>query len=105
MVEHPLDQGRMMLAEKLEDLEGRVRTVVALATKLKEEKAGLGQRMEELQAVIKAQVEQVGALEAARRKDQEQLIRMQEEREEVRLKVDHLLEEIERIEASVEPGD
>lgn len=105
MLEYPSDQGRMMLAEKLEDLEGRVRTVVALMTKLKGEKAGLGQRVEELQAVNKAQVEQVGALEAARRKDQEQLVRMQEEREEVRLKVDHLLEEIARIEASVEPGD
>lgn len=105
MLEYPSDQGRMMLAEKLEDLEGRVRTVVALVTKLKGEKAGLGQRVEELQAVNKAQVEQVGALEAARRKAQEQLVRMQEEREEVRLKVDHLLEEIARIEASVEPDD
>ena len=105
MLEYPSDQGRMVLTEKLEDLEGRVRTVVALVTKLKGEKAGLGQRVEELQAVNKAQVEQVGALEAARRKDQEQLVRMQEEREEVRLKVDHLLEEIARIEASVEPGD
>lgn len=104
MVEYPSDQGRVMLAEKLEDLEGRVRTVVALITKLKGEKAGLGQRVEELQAAVKAQVEQVGALEAARRKDQEQLVRMQEEREEVRLKVDHVLEEIARIEASVEPG-
>ena len=105
MLEYPSDQGRMMLAEKLEEIEGRVRTVVALMTKLKGEKAGLGQRVEELQAVNKAQVEQVGALEAARRKDQEQLVRMQEEREEVRLKVDHLLEEIARIEASVEPDD
>lgn len=105
MLEYPSDQGRMMLAEKLEDLEGRVRTVVALVTELKGENTGLGQRVEELQAVIKAQVDQVGALEAARRKDQEQLIRMQEEREEVRLKVDHLLEEIAKIEASVEPSD
>lgn len=93
-----------MLTEELEALEGRVRKVVALVAKLKGEKAVLGQRVEELQDVIKAQAEQVGALEAARKKDQEQLIQILEEREEVRLKIDHLLEEITRIEASIEPG-
>jgi chromosome segregation ATPase len=98
------DQDQMMLAEKLEELEGRVRLVVALVAKLKGEKVVLEQRIEELQVAIKARVEQVGALEAARKKDQEQLIRMLEEREEVRLKVDRLLEEIARIEASVESG-
>ena len=92
-----------MLTEELEALEGRVRMVVALVAKLKGEKAVLGQRVEELQTVIKVQVEQVGALEAARKKDQEQLIQILEEREEVRLKIDRLLEEIARIEVSVEP--
>ncbi|MDD5558252.1 hypothetical protein [Candidatus Methylomirabilis sp.] len=93
-----------MLAEELEALEDRVRKVVALVAKLKGEKAVLGQRVEELQDVIKAQVEQVGTLEAARKKDQEQLTHILKEREEVRFKIDHLLEEIARIEASVESG-
>ncbi|MCZ7626095.1 MAG: hypothetical protein M5R38_10050 [Candidatus Methylomirabilis sp.] len=57
-----------------------------------------------MQAVIMTRTEQVGALEAARKKDQEQLNRMTEEREEVRLKIDRLLEEIARIEAAVESG-
>jgi chromosome segregation ATPase len=94
----------MMLAEKLEELEGRVRSAVALVTTLKGENVVLGRQVEELQAVVKVQAEQVGALEAARKKDQEQLVQMQEEREEIRLKIDHLLEEIARIEASVESG-
>lgn len=94
----------MMLAEKLEELEGRVRSAVALVTTLKGENVVLGRQVEELQAVVKVQAEQVGALEAARKKDQEQLVQMQEERDEIRLKIDHLLEEIARIEASVESG-
>jgi chromosome segregation ATPase len=93
-----------MLAEKLEELEGRVRLAVTLVATLKGEKAVLERQVEESQAVIKVQAEQVGALEAARKKDQEQLVQMQEEREEIRLKVDHLLKEIARIEASVESG-
>ena len=104
MLAYSSDQDQTMLAERLEELEGRVRLVVALVAKLKDEKVVLEQRVEELQAVIKARVEQMGALEAARKKDQEQLMRMLEEREEVRLKVDHLLEEIARIETSVESG-
>ncbi len=104
MVTYASDQDQTMLAEKLEELERRVRLVVALAAKLKEEKTVLERQVEELQAVIKVRVEQVGALEAARKKDQAQLVHIQEEREEVRLKIDRLLEEIARIEASVESG-
>ena len=58
----------------------------------------------ELQGIIKEQADQMKALGAGRKKDQQQLNRILEEREEVRLRVDHLLEEIARIEASVEPG-
>jgi chromosome segregation ATPase len=93
-----------MLAEKMEELEGRVRLAIALVAKLKEEKVVLERQVQELQAVIKVQAEQVGALEAARKKEQEQFVHMQEEREEIRLKIDRLLEEIVRIEASVESG-
>lgn len=91
-----------MIDGKLKELEARVKTAVGLVAKVKGEKALLEQRVEELQAAIKDQAEQMKALEAARKKDQEQLIRILGEREEVRLKVDHLLEEIGRIEASVE---
>jgi uncharacterized coiled-coil DUF342 family protein len=94
----------MMLVEELETLEGRVGLVVGLVAKLREEKAALAQRIEELQSVVKVHEEQVGELEAARQKDREQLAHMREEREEVRLKVDRLLEEIARIEVSIEPG-
>ncbi len=93
-----------MIEEKLKELEGRVKAVVALVEKVKEEKALLEQRVEGLQGVIKEQADRVKALEAGRKKDQQQFNRMLEEREEVRLRVDHLLEEIARIEASVEPG-
>ena len=92
-----------MIEEKLKELEGRVKAVVALVEKVKEEKGLLQQRVEELQGVIKEQADRVKALEAGRRKDQQQLGRILGEREEVRLRVDHLLEEIARIEASVEP--
>lgn len=91
-----------MIDEKLKELEARVKAAVGLVAKVKGEKALLEQRVEELQAAIKDQAEQMKALEAARKKDQEQLIGILGEREEVRLKVDHLLEEIGRIEASVE---
>ncbi|HWQ69298.1 MAG TPA: hypothetical protein VN494_04975 [Patescibacteria group bacterium] len=104
MLEDFSDRGRTMLAEKLEELEDRVRLAVALVAKLKGERVVLERQVDELQAVVKVQAEQVGALEAARKKDQEQLVHMQEEREEIRLKIDHLLEEIARIEASVESG-
>ena len=93
-----------MIEEKLKELEGRVKAVVALVEKVKEEKALLEQRVEGLQGIIKEQVDRMKALEAGRRKDQQQLGRILGEREEVRLRVDHLLEEIARIEASVEPG-
>ncbi|MBZ0170718.1 hypothetical protein MELA_00611 [Candidatus Methylomirabilis lanthanidiphila] len=104
MQECASDQDQTMLTEKLEELEDRVRLVVALMAKLKEEKIVLERRVEELQTVVKVRVEEVGALEAARKKDQEQLNRMAEEREEVRLKIDRLLEEVVRIEAAVESG-
>ena len=101
--ERPSEQGRDMIAEKLKELEARIRAAIALVAKVKGEKAALGQRVAELQAVINGQTEQMKALEAERKKDQGQLIRMLEEREEVRLRVDRLLEEVARIEASVEP--
>jgi chromosome segregation ATPase len=93
-----------MIEEKLKELEGRVKAVVALVEKVKEEKALLEQRVAGLQGIIKEQADRMKAVEAGRKKDQQQLSRIVEEREEVRLRVDHLLEEIARIEASVEPG-
>ncbi len=101
--ERPSEQGRAMITQKLKELEGRVKAAVALVVKVRGEKALLEQRLEELQAFIKDEAEQMKALEAGRKKDQKQLNRMLEEREEVRVKVDHLVEEIARIEASVEP--
>ena len=98
--ERPSEQGRAMITQKLKELEGRVKAAVALVVKVKGEKALLEQRLEELQAAIKDQAEQMKALETGRKKDQKQLGRMLEEREEVRVKVDHLVEEIARIEAS-----
>lgn len=100
--ERPSEQGREMIAEKLKELEARIKATVALLAKVRGEKALLGQRVEELQAVIKGQAEQMKALEAERKREQEQHSQMLEEREEVRLKVDRLLEEVARIEASVE---
>ena len=101
--ERPSDQGRAMIEGKLKELEARIRVAIALVEKVKDEKALLEQRLEELQGIIKEQADQMKALGAGRKKDQQQLNRILEEREEVRLRVDHLLEEIARIEASVEP--
>ncbi len=101
--ERPSEQGRETIAEKLKELEARIRTAIALVAKVKEEKALLGQRVQELQAAINGQAEQMKALQAERKKDQEQYIRILEEREQVRLRVDRLLEQVARIEASVEP--
>ncbi|MBF8260672.1 MAG: hypothetical protein HW376_201 [candidate division NC10 bacterium] len=92
-----------MIGEKLKELEGRVKAAVALIAKVRGEKSLLSQRVEELKATISGQAGQMKALEAGRKKDQEQLSRLQRERDDVRLKIDRLLEEIAKIEASVEP--
>jgi chromosome segregation ATPase len=92
-----------MIGEKLKELEGRVKAAVALIAKVREEKSLLEQRVEELKATISGKTEQTRALEAGRKKDQERLGRLQRERDDVRLKIDRLLEEIAKIEAAVEP--
>ena len=99
----PSQQGLEMIGEKLKELEGRVKAAVALIVKVRGEKSLLERRVEELKATISGQAEQMKALEAGRKKDQEQLSRLQRERDDVRLKIDRLLEEIAKIEASVEP--
>lgn len=99
----PSQQGLEMIGEKLKELEGRVKAAVALIAKVRGEKSLLSQRVEELKATISGQAEQMKALEAGRKKDQEQLSRLERERDDVRLKIDRLLEEIAKIEASVEP--
>jgi chromosome segregation ATPase len=101
--EQPSDQGLEMIGEKLKELEGRVKAAVTLIGKVREEKALLQQRVEDLKAAISGQTEQMKALEAGRKKDQEQLGRLQRERDEVRVKIDRLLEEIAKIEAAAEP--
>lgn len=92
-----------MIGEKLKELEGRVKAAVALIVKVRGEKSLLEQRVEELKATISGRSEQMKALEAGRKKDQAQLSRLQRERDDVRLKIDRLLEGIAKIEASVEP--
>jgi len=99
----PSQQGLEMIGEKLKELEGRVKAAVALIVKVRGEKSLLEQRVAELKATISGRSEQMKALEAGRKKDQEQLSRLQRERDDVRLKIDRLLEEIAKIEASVEP--
>ena len=99
----PSQQGLEMIGEKLKELEGRVKAAVALIVKVRGEKSLLSQRVEELKATISGQAGQMKALEAGRKKDQGQLSRLQRERDDVRLKIDRLLEEIAKIEASVEP--
>ena len=98
-----MQQGLEMIGEKLKELEGRVKAAVALIAKVREEKSLLEQRVEELKATISGKTEQTRALEAGRKKDQERLGRLQRERDDVRLKIDRLLEEIAKIEAAVEP--
>ena len=101
--ERPSQQGLEMIGEKLKELEGRVKAAVALIAKVRGEKSLLEQRVEELKATISGKTGQMKALEAGRKKDQEQLSRLQRERDDVRLKIDRLLAEIAKIEASVEP--
>ena len=92
-----------VIAEKLKELEGRVRAAAAFVAKVKGEKGLLERRVRELEAALASRAEQIKAHESKRKKEDAQFVRMQEEREEVRLKVDRLLEEIAKIEASVEP--
>jgi len=101
--ERPLQQGLEMIGEKLKELEGRVKAAVAVIAKVRGEKSLLEHRVEELKATISGKTEQTRALEAGRKKDQERLGRLQRERDDVRLKIDRLLEEIAKIEAAVEP--
>jgi len=101
--ERPLQQGLEMIGEKFKELEGRVKAAVALIAKVRGEKSLLEHRVEELKATISGKTEQTRALEAGRKKDQERLGRLQRERDDVRLKIDRLLEEIAKIEAAVEP--
>ena len=99
----PSQQGLEMIGEKLKELEGRVKAAAALIAKVRGEKSLLEHRVEELKATISGKTEQTKALEAGRKKDQERLGRLQRERDDVRLKIDRLLEEIAKIEAAVEP--
>jgi chromosome segregation ATPase len=99
-----LEPTRAMLDERLNELNGRVKAVAALISRVKGEKALLERRIEQLEATLAAQAAQMKAVQAGRKKDQEQLLRLQEERDGVRLKVDRVLEEIARIEAFVERG-
>jgi chromosome segregation ATPase len=92
-----------MIGEKLKELESRVKAAVTLIAKVREEKSLVQRRVEDLKATISGQVEQMKALEAGRKKDQEQIGRLQRERDEVRVKIDRLLEEIAKVEESVEP--
>lgn len=101
--ERPLQQGLEMIGEKLKELEGRVKAAAALIAKVRGEKSLLEHRVEELKATISGKTEQTRALEAGRKKDQDRLSRLQRERDDVRLKIDRLLEEIAKIEAAVEP--
>ena len=101
--ERPLQQGLEMIGEKFKELEGRVKAAAALIAKVRGEKSLLEHRVEELKATISGKTEQTRALEAGRKKDQERLGRLQRERDDVRLKIDRLLEEIAKIEAAVEP--
>jgi chromosome segregation ATPase len=92
-----------MIGEKLKELESRVKAAVTLIAKVREEKSLVQRRVEDLKATISGQVEQMKALEAGRKKDQEQIGRLLRERDEVRVKIDRLLEEIAKVEESVEP--
>jgi chromosome segregation ATPase len=92
------------LEERLSELTGRVEAVVAFVARVKGEKAALERRVEQLEAALAAQAGQIQAAQSGRRKDQEQLLRLQEEREGVRLKVDRVLDEIARMEGLVERG-
>ena len=95
---------RAMLDERLNELNGRVKAVAALLARMKGEKALLERRIEQLEATLAAQAEQMKVAQVGRKKEQEQLLRLQDERDGVRLKVDRVLDEIARIEAFVERG-
>jgi len=92
-----------MITEKLQALEAKVKAAVALLVQLKDERAALQARVEELQNELHAQGERLGLVEAERDQVLTQLKQLQEEREEVRMRVEVLLEEIARIETSI-PG-
>ena len=98
------DATRAMLDERLNELNSRVAAVVALIARVRKEKASLARRIEQLETALADQADQIKAVQVGRKRDQEQLLRLQEEREGVRLKVDRVLEEIARMEVVVERG-
>lgn len=101
-VQRALDDAQQILTARLQELEGRVKAAVALLAKFKADKASLERRVGELEALATARAEQVKVLELGRKQDQERILRLQEERDAVRARIDRVLEEIAKLDPATE---
>jgi chromosome segregation ATPase len=94
-----------MIAEKLVELEGRIRAALAALGRAQEERAVLEGSVAALEAERDRLRAQVKDLESARAEAEGEVRRLRDEREAVRLRVDALLEEIGRVELGLgRPG-
>lgn len=94
-----------MLAERLQELEARVREAVKLLDTLRAERRTLEAKVAALEADLARGAADLKA--AAGERDQERSLRqrLEAEREEVRATVDALLDELGRIESAVREGE
>ena len=93
-----------MLAERLQQLESRVREAVAMLDHLRAERRSLETKVTALEADLARGAAEMKTLAAERDQERVHRQRLEAEREEARVKVEALLAELGRIEAAVRDG-
>jgi len=93
-----------MLADRLQELEVRVRETVKLLDTLRSERRSLEAKVASLEAELARGAADLKAVAAERDQERSLRQRLEAEREEARVTVDGLLSELDRIEAAVREG-
>lgn len=93
-----------MLAERLQELEVRVRETVKLLDTLRSERRSLEAKVASLEAELARGAADLKTVAAERDQERSLRQRLEAEREEARATVDGLLSELGRIEAAVREG-
>jgi chromosome segregation ATPase len=89
--------------DRLEALEVKVREALAELEQARRGREASEAKVQALQTELRSREQEFSALVADRERDGAELARLRAEREEVRTRVEGLLEEIARLEASVQP--
>jgi uncharacterized protein YaiL (DUF2058 family) len=93
-----------MLAERLQQLEVRVREAVALLENLRAERGSLEAKVAALEVDLARSAAELKAVAIERDQERSHRQRLEAEREETRARVEALLSELGRIEAAVRDG-